>query len=249
MRDHDVDSEVVAGRSRREAHDDTSPDHLLGRTAAEGRPDALRPADVLRLQALAGNDGVRSLVQRHEDDPETRVTETLARPGQALAPAVRHDMESALGHDFGDVRVHTDAAAATSAKAVQAQAYTVGSHVVFGEGRYQPGSTEGRRTLAHELTHVVQQRQGPVDGAPLARSAGGGRPPGQRPRRPVRTGGRGRRRPGRPAHRGPDRGPGPRGPRRALTGAVPQREAGGSLPGVRRAVVAPGGREDARQVM
>jgi hypothetical protein len=81
-------------------------------------------------------------------------------------------MESALGHDFGDVRVHTDAAAAGSARAVQAQAYTVGSHVVFGEGRYQPGSTEGRRTLAHELTHVVQQRQGPVDGTPLARSAG-----------------------------------------------------------------------------
>lgn len=177
MRDHDVDSEVVGGRSRREAQDDTSADHLVGRSAAEGRPDALRPADVLRLQALAGNDGVRSLVQRQDDatdDPEARVAETLARPGTPLAPAVRHDMASALGHDFGDVRVHTDAAAAGSARAVQAQAYTVGSHVVFGEGRYQPGTTEGRRTLAHELTHVVQQRQGPVDGTPLARSAGEG---------------------------------------------------------------------------
>lgn len=173
VRDHELDTQADApGRSRREERPEAMPDHLLGRTAAEDRPDALRPADVLRLQALAGNEGVRALVQRQEDDPEARVTETLGRPGSPLAPAVRHDMESALGHDFGDVRVHTDAASAGSARAVQAQAYTVGSHVVFGEGRYQPGTTEGRRTLAHELTHVVQQRQGPVDGTPLARSAG-----------------------------------------------------------------------------
>ena len=170
MRDHQVDNEAGADRPARQAAADQAADHLGGRAAGAGRPDALRPGDVLRLQALAGNDGVRTLVQRQEDDPEARVTESLARPGTPLEPAVRRDMESALGHDFGDVRVHTDAAAATSARAVQAQAYTVGSHVVFGEGRYQPGTTEGRRTLAHELTHVVQQRQGPVDGTPVARS-------------------------------------------------------------------------------
>ena len=175
MHDHEQDIQPgAAGRTRREERADTVPDHLLGRSAAEGRPDALRPADVLRLQALAGNDGVRSIVQRQEDDAEAAVSTSLARPGQALEPAVQRDMESALGHGFGDVRVHTDAAAATSARAVQAQAYTVGSHVVFGEGRYQPGTTEGRRTLAHELTHVVQQRQGPVDGTPLSRSPDSG---------------------------------------------------------------------------
>lgn len=194
MRDHDLDIEggPAEGRARRDDREAGAPAGLLGSAAAAGRAGALQPGDVLRLQALAGNDGVRGLVQRAAEagsvesavsvdgagvvDPEASVAEVLRRPGQPLAPVVRHDMESALGHDFGDVRVHTDAAAATSAQAVQAQAYTVGSHVVFGEGRFQPGSTEGRRTLAHELTHVVQQRRGPVDGTPpaVARRAGDG---------------------------------------------------------------------------
>ena len=74
-------------------------------------------------------------------------------------------MESRLGHDFSDVRVHDDSAAAASATAVNAHAYTVGSNVVFQRDKYDPSSTEGRTTLAHELTHVVQQRSGPVDGS------------------------------------------------------------------------------------
>jgi pyrrolidone-carboxylate peptidase len=69
-------------------------------------------------------------------------------------------MEQRLGHDFGQVRVHTDAAAARSASDVQARAYTVGSHVVFAAGRYQPATDRGRHLLAHELTHVVQQGGG-----------------------------------------------------------------------------------------
>jgi hypothetical protein len=73
-------------------------------------------------------------------------------------------MESRLGHDFSDVRVHDDSAASSSAKAVNAHAYTVGSNVVFQRDRYDPGSHEGKVTLAHELTHVVQQRSGPVEG-------------------------------------------------------------------------------------
>src|SRR3712207_1422922 len=76
----------------------------------------------------------------------------------------RADMESRLGHDFGDVRVHTDAAAHDSARSLNAQAYTVGSDVVFQRDRYDPASAGGRLMLAHELTHVVQQRSGPVDG-------------------------------------------------------------------------------------
>jgi outer membrane protein OmpA-like peptidoglycan-associated protein len=66
-------------------------------------------------------------------------------------------MELRLGHDFGAVRVHTDARAARSTLAVDAAAYTVGHHVVFGEGSYRPETPEGRRLLAHELAHVVQQ--------------------------------------------------------------------------------------------
>jgi hypothetical protein len=77
-------------------------------------------------------------------------------------------MESRLGHDFSDVRVHTDSAASSSAQSVQARAYTVGSEIVFDSGHFQPGSDTGRQTLAHELTHVVQQRSGPVDGTPAA---------------------------------------------------------------------------------
>jgi hypothetical protein len=73
-------------------------------------------------------------------------------------------MEAGLGADFSDVRVHHDGAAAASAQAVNAKAYTVGNDVVFNRGAYQPDTGEGRHTLAHELTHVVQQRSGPVDG-------------------------------------------------------------------------------------
>ena len=69
-----------------------------------------------------------------------------------------------MGHDFSDVRVHDDSAAAASAQAVNAHAYTVGSNIVFQRDQYDPSSTAGKTTLAHELTHVVQQRSGPVDG-------------------------------------------------------------------------------------
>jgi hypothetical protein len=75
-------------------------------------------------------------------------------------------MEAGFGHDFSDVRLHTDGAASESARAINAQAYTVGSDVVFQSDRYSPGTDEGKHTLAHELAHVVQQRSGPVDGTP-----------------------------------------------------------------------------------
>ena len=79
-------------------------------------------------------------------------------PGQPLDPATRAFMEPRFGHDFGDVRLHTNAKAAESAAAVNAQAYSVGKDVVFGSGYYAPTSTAGQRLLAHELTHVVQSR-------------------------------------------------------------------------------------------
>jgi hypothetical protein len=66
-------------------------------------------------------------------------------------------MESSFGQDFGAVRVHTDVLAAKSARAVGAQAYTVGKQIVFGAGQYAPNATAGRRLIAHELAHVVQQ--------------------------------------------------------------------------------------------
>jgi len=85
------------------------------------------------------------------------VNEALRSPGKPLDSATRSFFESRLGHDFGGVRVHTDARAAESAAAVNALAYTVGRDVVFGAGRYAPDASDGRRLLAHELAHVVQQ--------------------------------------------------------------------------------------------
>ena len=87
--------------------------------------------------------------------------------GQALDGPMRSNMEGALGADLSDVRVHRGGSASSSAASVQARAYTVGSDVVLGND-VNPASGEGQKTLAHELTHVVQQRQGPVDGTPAA---------------------------------------------------------------------------------
>ncbi|MCX2864889.1 DUF4157 domain-containing protein [Paucibacter sp. PLA-PC-4] len=98
------------------------------------------------------------------------VQATLRQPGLPLDAATQAFFAERLGQDFSGVRVHADAAAAASANAVQALAYTVGQHVVFGPGRYAPHSAAGRRLLAHELTHTVQQRgaaNGAVAAAPL----------------------------------------------------------------------------------
>ncbi len=83
--------------------------------------------------------------------------EVLRSPGQPLDAQTRAFMEPRFRHDFSGVRIHTDAKAAESARAVNALAYTVGHDVVFGTGRYVAGSFDGRRILAHELAHVVQQ--------------------------------------------------------------------------------------------
>ncbi len=94
------------------------------------------------------------------------VAAVLRTPGQALDPSTRAGMEERFGHDFGQVRVHTDAEAARSAQAIHAQAYTLGRHVVMGQGRYQPHTASGMRLLAHELTHVVQQGNPATDTGP-----------------------------------------------------------------------------------
>lgn len=86
------------------------------------------------------------------------VQNVLASPGRPLDASTREFFAARFGHDFSNVRVHDDAAAAASARGVQALAYTVGHDVVFGAGQYSPGTSAGRHLLAHELTHVIQQR-------------------------------------------------------------------------------------------
>lgn len=160
---HDAGGEPKAPR---QAEAGGAPDALLMRAAASGRTDVLGAAAWLRLQRTLGNGTVAAMAE--EESPVHAVVG--GDGGRPLEPEVRGDMEARLGADFGDVRVHTDGAAHESAQAVNAHAYTVGSHVVFQRDAYDPGSHQGRTTLAHELTHVVQQRGGPVDGT----DAGGG---------------------------------------------------------------------------
>ncbi|MCW0200287.1 DUF4157 domain-containing protein [Rhodanobacter thiooxydans] len=85
------------------------------------------------------------------------VGQVLGSHGLPLDAGIRGQMEERFGQDFSAVRIHADAEAARSADAVDALAYTVGSHVVFGAGQYAPSTARGRRLMAHELTHVVQQ--------------------------------------------------------------------------------------------
>jgi hypothetical protein len=85
------------------------------------------------------------------------VDQALTSPGRPLEPALRHDMEQRFGYDFSGVLVHSDAAAEQSARDVNAHAYTAGNKIVFGISHFVPGTHEGRRLIAHELAHVVQQ--------------------------------------------------------------------------------------------
>ena len=124
---------------------------------------------ILRLQRAAGNAAVNRLIGSDEQPDEARsaVLDVLVSSGRPLEAGPRAVMEERLGHDFSDVRVHTGAQADESARSINALAFTVGSDIVFGSGHYTPDTLDGQRVLAHELTHVVQQKAGPVDGTPV----------------------------------------------------------------------------------
>jgi Domain of unknown function (DUF4157) len=92
------------------------------------------------------------------------VEDVLQSAGEPLEARTREFFEERLGYDFGQVRVHRDAPAAQSARAVNASAYTVGHDVVFDSGGFAPDTETGRRLLAHELVHVVQQSRAPGPG-------------------------------------------------------------------------------------
>jgi hypothetical protein len=134
-----------------------------------------READRVADQVLAGSGAAHAAaaplqplqIQRAAAAPPAQagaapasVERVLAGAGRPLGAALRQDMEQRFGHDFSQVRIHQDAAAAHSARDVQAQAYTVGSHIVFGAGSYAPGTRAGQHLIAHELAHVVQQGAG-----------------------------------------------------------------------------------------
>jgi hypothetical protein len=88
------------------------------------------------------------------------VDQALATPGRSLEPSLRQDMEQRFGYDFSQVRVHSGMLAEQSTRDVDAHAYTVGHDIVFGASKYAPDTHAGRKLLAHELTHVLQQNGG-----------------------------------------------------------------------------------------
>lgn len=137
------------------------------------------PHDVLEAEADRVADRVVSAAEPRHDRPPTPIapsvatartgpptqdfvdaatSRALASPGHPLPRSTRRFMEHHLGHDFGRVRVHNSAAAAESARKLNAHAFTRGEHIVFNAGTYAPQAASGQRLIAHELTHVVQQR-------------------------------------------------------------------------------------------
>jgi hypothetical protein len=116
----------------------------------------------LSVQREASGNGV-------QEHAPSLVREVVNSPGRPLDADTRSFMEPRLGRDLSRVRVHTDQKAAESAQAVSANAYTAGTHLAFAPGLYAPGTSSGRRLMAHELTHVAQQAEGPVAGTPIGR--------------------------------------------------------------------------------
>ena len=130
---------------------------------------------IMNLQQSAGNQAVqrllsspyiqRKLVSSSGDQPEQEAGSSkvesavtnMRGTGAPLPIGVRSFFESRLGQDLSDVRVHNDAQATDSAASLNAKAYTIGKDIVFGAGSYAPETTEGKKLLGHELTHVVQQ--------------------------------------------------------------------------------------------
>jgi hypothetical protein len=157
MRDYDIDS---ASRPTHRAPDAAKTAPAVPTAGLHGaHHDA---ASLMHLQRTAGNAGVVQLLAEDEPSP---VHDVVGRGGGApLDESTRATMESSFGQSFEDVRIHTGPQASKSAESVGANAYTVGSDIVFRGGQFDAGSATGQRTLAHELTHVVQQRSGPVDG-------------------------------------------------------------------------------------
>ncbi len=100
------------------------------------------------------------------------VASTLTNPGRRLETSVRREMEDRFGHDFSRVRVHSGPEAEQSARDLGAHAYTLGNNIVFGPGKFEPASQAGKRLLAHELTHVVQQSSAAGDTGIVRRTCG-----------------------------------------------------------------------------
>ncbi|WP_372015262.1 eCIS core domain-containing protein [Pseudoxanthomonas sp. 10H] len=123
---------------------------------------------------MKDHDAIPSQAATPRHAPVPDLGRSLDGPAQALPPALAVELAHHYGRDFGDVRIHADADAGMSALALGAEAYTVGRDIVFAPGAYRPDSTAGRRLVAHEAAHVVQQGAQPARGGDLRLDAGEG---------------------------------------------------------------------------
>jgi hypothetical protein len=128
-------------------------DQVMRMPAGEGKPIAQPEEDTIQREPLSVGGGSLPL------QTPGHVRSAIGSSGQPLDHQARDFFEPRLGYDLSSVRIHTDSAARQSAKAIDALAYTLGSHIVFGSGAYQPESERGKHLLAHELTHVAQQSE------------------------------------------------------------------------------------------
>jgi hypothetical protein len=145
-------------------------DRTRTREAEAPEHDEQSPAE--RLASSVGNRAFSALARdgagilpdgRAHPDVEATIAHTRGS-GHSLDAGVASRFSQPLGDSLADVRVHTDSTADTLARSVSARAFTTGSDLYFAAGQYQPGTSSGDRLLAHELTHVVQQRGAPTSG-------------------------------------------------------------------------------------
>jgi hypothetical protein len=169
----------LQGGTRDKEQDSRRSAHVEHDRKDEAHPEPFADA-VNGMQRAVGNQAVQRLLSSAASELNAALTadenglgdDIRARSGSGsqLPSGVQRKLESGLGADLSNVRVHTDGAADRLARSVQAQAFTSGSDIFFRSGAYQPGSAAGTRLLAHEAAHTVQQAAGPVDGTP----SGGG---------------------------------------------------------------------------
>lgn len=133
---------------------------LQRKCACGGTPGAEGECEECRKKRLERNTRNTGPAAANGNFAPPIVHEVLRSPGQPLDAATRSFMEPRFGHDFSKVRVHTDARSGQSAKAVRANAYTVGDQIVFADSLFDPQGASGRELLAHELAHVVQNEGG-----------------------------------------------------------------------------------------
>lgn len=131
----------------------------IQRQPIEEEEDELEEEETVQSKVLSGHNPAVS------SDFKSSI-QSLKGNGQSLPDSVRGYFEPSFGYDFSSVRIHTSNTAAVTAKSINARAFTLGKDIVFGSGQYLPNTKQGKKLIAHELTHVVQQGNGKIQTKP-----------------------------------------------------------------------------------